>query len=93
MMNEELMTQWCTTSFKEKKNVLILKDDFVRIRKSDLDKLTTEVMQLREFLPKVLNRDLFEVLHKAQAAQTSTYAFIIIIIIIIIIVHIHLYSK
>ncbi|XP_003966421.2 heat shock factor 2-binding protein isoform X2 [Takifugu rubripes] len=44
--------------------------DFVRVRKSDLDKLTTEVMQLREFLPRVLNRDFSEVLHKARAAQT-----------------------
>lgn len=50
----------------------ILQDDFVRVRKSDLDKLTTEVMQLREFLPRVLNRDFSEVLHKARAAQTST---------------------
>ncbi|XP_060888136.1 heat shock factor 2-binding protein [Labrus mixtus] len=45
-------------------------DGFVRVRKSDLDKLTTEVMQLREFLPRVLNRDLMEMLHKARAAHT-----------------------
>ncbi|XP_051283256.1 heat shock factor 2-binding protein [Dicentrarchus labrax] len=45
-------------------------DGFVRVRKQDLDKLTTEVMQLREFLPRVLNRDLIEMLHKARAAQT-----------------------
>nr|XP_020481934.1 heat shock factor 2-binding protein-like isoform X2 [Labrus bergylta] len=45
-------------------------DSFVRVRKSDLDKLTTEVMQLREFLPRVLNRDLMEMLHKARAAHT-----------------------
>uniref|UniRef100_A0A3Q3M0H0 Heat shock transcription factor 2 binding protein n=1 Tax=Labrus bergylta TaxID=56723 RepID=A0A3Q3M0H0_9LABR len=38
-----------------------LTDSFVRVRKSDLDKLTTEVMQLREFLPRVLNRDLMEI--------------------------------
>ncbi|XP_013855035.1 heat shock factor 2-binding protein [Austrofundulus limnaeus] len=30
------------------------KGDFVRVRKMDLEKLTTEVMQLREFLPRVL---------------------------------------
>ncbi|XP_053272791.1 heat shock factor 2-binding protein [Pleuronectes platessa] len=46
------------------------KDDFVRVRKRDLDKLTTEVMQLREFLPRVLNRGLVEKLQKAQTAQT-----------------------
>ncbi|XP_044043864.1 heat shock factor 2-binding protein isoform X2 [Siniperca chuatsi] len=46
------------------------KDGFVRVRKRDLEKLTTEVMQLREFLPRVLNGDLIEMLHKARAAQT-----------------------
>ncbi|XP_070787034.1 heat shock factor 2-binding protein [Enoplosus armatus] len=45
-------------------------DGFVRVRKRDLEKLTTEVMQLREFLPRVLNGDLIETLHKARAAQT-----------------------
>ncbi|XP_049426184.1 heat shock factor 2-binding protein [Epinephelus fuscoguttatus] len=45
-------------------------DDFVRVRKRDLEKLTTEVMQLREFLPRVLKADLIEMLHKARAAQT-----------------------
>ncbi|KAI4831417.1 hypothetical protein KUCAC02_000959 [Chaenocephalus aceratus] len=46
-------------------------DGFVRVRKSDLEKLTTEVMQLREFLPRVLNRDLIDMLHKARTAQTK----------------------
>ncbi|TMS11657.1 hypothetical protein E3U43_019048 [Larimichthys crocea] len=45
------------------------KDGFVRVRKGDLEKLTTEVMQLKEFLPRILNRDLIEMLHKARAAQ------------------------
>ncbi|XP_063734179.1 heat shock factor 2-binding protein isoform X2 [Eleginops maclovinus] len=45
-------------------------DGFVRVRKSDLEKLSTEVMQLREFLPRVLNRDLIEMLHKARAVHT-----------------------
>ncbi|XP_037552786.1 heat shock factor 2-binding protein [Nematolebias whitei] len=31
------------------------KGSFVRVRRTDLEKLTTEVMQLREFLPRVLN--------------------------------------
>uniref|UniRef100_A0A3Q3FUV8 Heat shock transcription factor 2 binding protein n=1 Tax=Kryptolebias marmoratus TaxID=37003 RepID=A0A3Q3FUV8_KRYMA len=35
----------------------------------DLEKLTTEVMQLREFLPRVLNGNLTETLHKAQRAD------------------------
>lgn len=44
---------------------------FIRVRKRDLEKLTTEVMQLREFLPRVVNGDLMEMLHKARATQTS----------------------
>ncbi|XP_061082818.1 heat shock factor 2-binding protein isoform X2 [Conger conger] len=47
-----------------------LKEDYVRVRKRDLERLTTEVMQLREFLPKVLNGDLIELLHKARGAET-----------------------
>ncbi|XP_075999915.1 heat shock factor 2-binding protein [Genypterus blacodes] len=46
------------------------KDGFVKVRKRDLEKLTTEVMQLREFLPKVLNRDLREMLLKAGARES-----------------------
>lgn len=46
-------------------------DGFVKVRKRDLEKLTTEVMQLREFLPKVVNGDLIDMLHKARAADTS----------------------
>lgn len=57
----------------------MLQGDFVRVRKKDLDKLTTEVMQLREFLPRVLNRDLIEALHNARTAQTSIYIITIIV--------------
>ncbi|XP_069031325.1 heat shock factor 2-binding protein isoform X2 [Embiotoca jacksoni] len=46
------------------------KDDFVRVRRRDLEKLTTEVMQLREFLPLVVNGDLMKMLRKARTAQT-----------------------
>lgn len=59
--------------------IFMLQGDFVRVRKKDLDKLTTEVMQLREFLPRVLNRDLIEALHKARTAQTSIYIITIIV--------------
>lgn len=51
--------------------ILFFQDDFVRVRKSNLEKLTTEVMQLKEFLPKVLNRDLIETVAKARAAQAG----------------------
>ncbi|XP_053710347.1 heat shock factor 2-binding protein isoform X2 [Synchiropus splendidus] len=44
---------------------------FVLVRKRDLDKLTTEVMQLREFLPKVLNRGFGEILHETQATRST----------------------
>ncbi|XP_057678592.1 heat shock factor 2-binding protein isoform X2 [Corythoichthys intestinalis] len=45
-------------------------DGFVRVRKRDLEKLTTEVMQLREFLPRVVNRNLIDRLHKTRVTQT-----------------------
>lgn len=45
-------------------------DVFVKVRKRDLERLTTEVMQLREFLPRVLSRDLTETLRRALTAQT-----------------------
>lgn len=65
-----LIYQYCMSAYHI---YSMLQGDFVRVRKKDLDKLTTEVMQLREFLPRVLNRDLIEALHKARAAQTSIY--------------------
>ncbi|XP_026219299.1 heat shock factor 2-binding protein isoform X2 [Anabas testudineus] len=46
------------------------KDGFVAVKKSDLEKLTTEVMQLREFLPRLLNGDLIQTLQKARTTQT-----------------------
>ncbi|XP_061692274.1 heat shock factor 2-binding protein [Syngnathoides biaculeatus] len=45
-------------------------DGFVRVRKTDLEKLTTEVMQLREFLPRVVNSNLIGMLHKNRVTQT-----------------------
>ncbi|XP_048862673.1 heat shock factor 2-binding protein isoform X3 [Brienomyrus brachyistius] len=46
------------------------REEFVKVRKRDVEKLTTEVMQLREFLPKVLNRDLVETIRKAGMMET-----------------------
>lgn len=43
------------------------------MRKRDLEKLTTEVMQLRELLPRVLNWDLVEILHKAQTSMIQSH--------------------
>ncbi|XP_026867568.1 heat shock factor 2-binding protein isoform X2 [Electrophorus electricus] len=45
-------------------------DCFVRARKRDLERLSTEVMQLREFLPKVINGDFIDVLHKARSLDS-----------------------
>lgn len=70
MLMHFLIDQYCMSAYHI---YSMLQGDFVRVSKKDLDKLTTEVMQLREFLPRVLNRDLIEVLHKARAAQTSIY--------------------
>ncbi|KAM9328432.1 heat shock factor 2-binding protein [Pholidichthys leucotaenia] len=61
------------SSFLGGKSLLLshgTKDGFVRVKKRDLEKLTTEVMQLREFIPRVLNGDLIEMLHRARTAQT-----------------------
>uniref|UniRef100_A0A4W4FKX7 Heat shock transcription factor 2 binding protein n=1 Tax=Electrophorus electricus TaxID=8005 RepID=A0A4W4FKX7_ELEEL len=44
-------------------------DCFVRARKRDLERLSTEVMQLREFLPKVINGDFIDVLEERQREQ------------------------
>ncbi|KAJ8004162.1 hypothetical protein DPEC_G00155920 [Dallia pectoralis] len=51
-------------SCKKEKN-----DSFVKVRKRDLGRLSTEVMQLRDFLPKVVNGDLIEMLQKARSAE------------------------
>ncbi|XP_060754736.1 heat shock factor 2-binding protein [Neoarius graeffei] len=45
-------------------------DCFVRVQKRDLERLCTEVMQLREFLPKVINSDFLDALHKARSLDT-----------------------
>ncbi|CAL1601333.1 unnamed protein product [Knipowitschia caucasica] len=48
------------------------KDGFVKVKRRELERLTTEVMQLRDLLPRVLNGDLMEMLNKAKAAQTMS---------------------
>ncbi|KAI5618488.1 heat shock factor 2-binding protein, partial [Silurus asotus] len=45
-------------------------DCFVTIQKRDLERLCTEVMQLREFLPKVINGDFLDALHKSRSLDT-----------------------
>ncbi|XP_072470935.1 heat shock factor 2-binding protein isoform X2 [Notamacropus eugenii] len=47
------------------------KEEFVQVRKRDLERLTTEVMQLRDFLPKILNGEMLESLQRLDAVETS----------------------
>ncbi|XP_036601852.1 heat shock factor 2-binding protein isoform X1 [Trichosurus vulpecula] len=47
------------------------KEEFVQVRKRDLERLTTEVMQLRDFLPKILNGEMLESFQRLDAVETS----------------------
>nr|XP_028583143.1 heat shock factor 2-binding protein isoform X6 [Podarcis muralis] len=44
--------------------------EFVKVRKRALERLTTEVMQLHDILPKILNYDILENLQKLDAVET-----------------------
>ncbi|NXT94532.1 HSF2B protein, partial [Anhinga rufa] len=46
------------------------KDEFVKVRRRDLERLTTEVMQLRDFLPKIVNGDILSTLQKLDALES-----------------------
>lgn len=46
-------------------------EDFVQVRRRDLERLTTEVMQLRDFLPKVLDGDIVWTFQKLDAIESS----------------------
>ncbi|XP_078512526.1 heat shock factor 2-binding protein isoform X2 [Lissotriton helveticus] len=46
-------------------------DEFVRVRKRDLDRLTTEVMQMRDFLPRILNGDILESFQKLELVEAT----------------------
>ncbi|XP_067401423.1 heat shock factor 2-binding protein isoform X5 [Emydura macquarii macquarii] len=47
------------------------KEEFVKVKKRDLERLTTEVMQLRDFLPKILNGDVLESFQKLDVIETN----------------------
>ncbi|XP_038616388.1 heat shock factor 2-binding protein [Tachyglossus aculeatus] len=47
------------------------KEEFVRIKKKDLERLTTEVMQLKEFLPRILNTSFLKSLQKLETLDES----------------------
>ncbi|XP_069492261.1 heat shock factor 2-binding protein [Ambystoma mexicanum] len=46
-------------------------DEFVRVRKRDLERLTTEVMQLRDFLPRIMNGDILESFQKLELVEAT----------------------
>ncbi|XP_045396719.1 heat shock factor 2-binding protein isoform X2 [Lemur catta] len=47
------------------------KEEFVKVRKKDLERLTTEVMQIRDFLPRILNGEVLESFQKLKVAETN----------------------
>lgn len=47
------------------------KEEFVKVRKKDLERLTTEVMQIRDFLPRILNGEVLESFQKLKIIENS----------------------
>ncbi|CAI9175973.1 unnamed protein product [Rangifer tarandus platyrhynchus] len=47
------------------------KEEFVKVRKKDLERLTTEVMQIRDFLPKILNGEVLETFQKLKIVEKN----------------------
>lgn len=47
------------------------KEEFVKVRKKDLERLTTEVMQIRDFLPRILNGEVLETFQKLKIVEKS----------------------
>ncbi|KAM4790783.1 heat shock factor 2-binding protein isoform 3-T3 [Cyanocitta cristata] len=47
------------------------KEEFVKVTRRDLERLTTEVMQLRDFLPKIVNGDILGTFQKLDAIESN----------------------
>ncbi|XP_015998978.1 heat shock factor 2-binding protein isoform X2 [Rousettus aegyptiacus] len=47
------------------------KEEFVKVRKKDLERLTTEVMQIRDFLPRILNGEVLESFQKLKIIENN----------------------
>ncbi|XP_022452517.1 heat shock factor 2-binding protein isoform X2 [Monodon monoceros] len=47
------------------------KEEFVQVRKKDLERLTTEVMQIRDFLPRILNGEVLESFQKLKTVEKN----------------------
>ncbi|XP_075707149.1 heat shock factor 2-binding protein isoform X2 [Rhinoderma darwinii] len=48
-----------------------LEAEFLLVRRRDLERLTTEVMQMKEFLPQILNQDLLEGVQRLEVAESA----------------------
>ncbi|XP_065600091.1 heat shock factor 2-binding protein isoform X2 [Cyrtonyx montezumae] len=48
-----------------------INEDFVQVRRRDLERLTTEVMQLQDFLPKILDGDIVWMIQQVDAIESS----------------------
>ncbi|XP_026940190.1 heat shock factor 2-binding protein isoform X1 [Sagmatias obliquidens] len=46
-------------------------EEFVKVRKKDLERLTTEVMQIRDFLPRILNGEVLESFQKLKIVEKN----------------------
>nr|XP_051686098.1 heat shock factor 2-binding protein isoform X1 [Oryctolagus cuniculus] len=47
------------------------KEEFVKVRRKDLERLTTEVMQIRDFLPRILDGEVLESFRKLQMVEKN----------------------
>ncbi|XP_055975618.1 heat shock factor 2-binding protein [Sorex fumeus] len=45
------------------------REEFVKVRKKDLERLTTEVMQIRDFLPRMLSGEVLDTVRRLQALE------------------------
>ncbi|XP_071995167.1 heat shock factor 2-binding protein isoform X2 [Engystomops pustulosus] len=45
--------------------------EFVLVRRQDVERLTTEVMQMKEILPQILNQDLLESIQRLEHAESA----------------------
>lgn len=48
-------------------------DEYVQVRKRDLERLTTEVMQMRDVLPRLLSGEVLDGLQKLKVVEKSEW--------------------
>ncbi|XP_058042073.1 heat shock factor 2-binding protein isoform X1 [Ahaetulla prasina] len=67
MKRGSLASPSCSGGGQQKTEVEV---EFVKVKKRALERLTTEVMQLHDILPKILNSDILESFQKLDALET-----------------------